>query len=68
MRELRCVTNHKLPSQLIPVARPVLNKKIEDMVCEENEEDDVMPIVTTADILVNASFDGVSVVITKDDE
>ena len=29
-----CVTKQKLPSQLIPVARPTFNEEIEDMVCE----------------------------------
>ena len=53
-RGFGCVTKHKLPSQLIPVARPTLDEEIEDRVCEENEEDYVMPIITFADILANA--------------
>ena len=61
-----CVTKHKLPSHLIPVARPTLDEEIEDMVCEENEEDDVIPIMTMADILSNALFEEVSVVIIED--
>ena len=38
-----CTTKHELPSQLIPVARLTLDEKMEDMVCEEDQEDDVMP-------------------------
>ena len=34
------------------------------MACEENEEDDVIPIITIADTLINASLEEVSVVIT----
>ena len=63
-----CVTKHKLPSQLVPVARPTLNEEIEDMGCEENEEDDVMPIVIIADILANAPFKEVWAAIIEDDE
>ena len=39
-----CVTKHKLPSQLIPVTRSIIDEGIEDMTCERNEEDNVMPI------------------------
>ena len=59
------VTKHTLLSQLIPVA---LDEEIKDMVCEKNEEDDVMPIITIANVLANAPFEEVSVVITEDDE
>ena len=38
------------------------------MGCEENEEDDVMPIVIIADILANAPFKEVSAAIIEDDE
>ena len=50
-RGFGCVTKCKLPSQLNPVARPTLDDETENMGCEENEEDDVMPIITIADIL-----------------
>ena len=63
-----CVTKHNLPSQLIPVAQPTIDEEIENMACEENEEDDVMPVITIADILSNAQFEEVSKVITEDDE
>ena len=63
-----CVAEHKLPSPLIPVAQPTLNEETENMGCEENEEDDMMPIITIADILTSAPFEEVSVVITEDDE
>ena len=33
-----------------------------------SKEDDVMSIITIADILVNAPFEVVSIVITEDDE
>ena len=36
--------------------------------CEENEEDDVMPIVIIADILANAPFKEVWAAIIEDDE
>ena len=39
-----------------------------DMACEENKEDDVIPIITIAGILVIAPFEEVSEVITEDDE
>ena len=39
-RGFGCVTKHKLPSQLIPVAQPTLDEETENMGCEENEEDD----------------------------
>ena len=63
------VNRHKrgfacLTKQLIPVVRPTLDEEIEDMACEENEEDDVIPIITIADTLINASLEEVSVVIT----
>ena len=61
------VTKHKLPSQLIPVARLTLGEKIENMACVGNEEDHVMPIVTIADILANTPYEEVSVVTTEDD-
>ena len=67
-RGFGCVTKHKLASQLIPVARPTLDEETENMRCEENEEDDVIPIITIADILANAPFEEVSVVLTEDDE
>ena len=67
-RGFGCVTKQKLPSQLIPVARPSLDEETENMGCEDNEENDVMPIITIADILANAPFEEVSVVITEDDE
>ena len=51
-RGLGCVTKHKLPSQLFPVARPTLDEEIEDMTCEEIEEDNVVPIITIANINV----------------
>ena len=57
------VTKHKLPSQLIPVARPTRDEEIENMTCEENKEDNVIPIITIADILANGPFEEVSVVI-----
>ena len=38
------------------------------MACEENKEDDVIPIITIAGILVIAPFEEVSEVITEDDE
>ena len=38
------------------------------MACEENEEDDVMPVKTIADILVYAPFEEVSEATTEDDE
>ena len=57
------VIKHKLPSQLIPVARPTHDEEIENMKCEENKEDNVMPIITIADILANGPFEEVSVVI-----
>ena len=60
-RGFGCMTKHKLPSQLIPVTRPTLVEEIEDMTCEENEEDNVMSIITIANILANAAFDKVSV-------
>ena len=60
------MTKSKLPGQSIPVARPTLDEEIEDVACDENEKDDVMPIATTANILVNASIEEVSV-ITEDD-
>ena len=59
-----CLTKRKLPKQLIPVVRPTLDEEIEDMACKENEEDDVIPIITIADTLINASLEEVSVVIT----
>ena len=43
-RGFGCVTKQKLPSQLIPVVRHTIDEEIEDMTCEENEEDDVMTI------------------------
>ena len=43
-RGFRCVTKQKLPSQLIPVVQHTIDEEIEDMTCEENEEDDVMTI------------------------
>ena len=67
-RGFGCVPKHKLPSQLIPVARLTINEKIQDMACEENEEDDVIPIITIANILANAPFQEASVVITEDGE
>ena len=67
-REFGCVTKHELPSQLIHFAQPALNEEIEDMACEENEEDDVMPIITIADILTNTLYEEVSGVITEEDE
>lgn len=57
-----CVTKHKLPSQLISVAGPTLNEEIEERKCEE---DDVMTIITIADIVANARFEEVSLVITE---
>ena len=42
--------------------------RIEDMVCENNEEDDVMPIITIADFQINAAFEEISVVITEEDK
>ena len=36
------------------------------MACEENEEDDMMPIITITDTLANAPFEKVSLVITED--
>ena len=60
------MTKNKLPGQSIPVARPTLDEEIEDVACDENEKDDVMPIATIANILVNASIEEVSV-ITEDD-
>ena len=60
-RGFGCVTKHKLPSQLIPVTRPTIVEEIEDMTCEENEEDNVMSIITIANILANAPFDKVLV-------
>ena len=53
-RGFGCVTKHKLPSQLIPVARSTIDEEIEDLACEENEEDDVIPVITITDILANA--------------
>ena len=58
-RGFGCVTKHKLPTQLITVIRPTFNEEIEDMVSEENEEDDVMPIITITYILVNAQLEEV---------
>ena len=46
-----CVTKHKLPSQLIPVAQSILDKDIEDMTCQEIEKDNVMPIITIVEPL-----------------
>ena len=43
-RGFGCVTKQKLPSQLIPVVQHTIDEEIEDMTCEENEEDDVMTI------------------------
>ena len=60
------MTKNKRPSQSIPVARPTLDEEIEDTACDENEKDDVMPIAATANILVNAPIEEVSV-ITEDD-
>ena len=67
-RGFGCVTKPKLRSQLIPFARLTLDEEIEYMECDENQEDDVMPLITIADILANAPFEKVSVVITEDDE
>ena len=35
---------------------------------ENNEGDDVMPIITIADFQINAAFEEVSVVITEEDK
>ena len=58
------MTKHKLPNQLIPVARPSLGDEIEDTQCED--DDDVMPIITIEDILANSPFEEVSVILEDD--
>ena len=63
-RGFGCVTKHKLPNQLIPVARPSLGDEIEDTQCED--DDDVMPIITIEDILANSPFEEVSVILEDD--
>lgn len=45
-----------------------LDEETENEACEENDEDDVMPTITIADILANAPFEKVSIVIIGDDE
>ena len=49
-RGFGCVTEHKLPIQLILVVWPTLDEEIEDMACKKNEKDGVMPVITVADI------------------
>ena len=65
VKKFGCVIKHKLPSQLIPVARPIVDEEIEDIACEEHEEDYVMAIITIANVLANAPFEKASVVITE---
>ena len=62
------MTKHELPSQLISVARPTFDEEIEDKACEENEEDNMIRIITIADVLANAQFKEVSVLITEDNK
>ena len=51
-----------------PVARPTFDEEIEDIAWENTEEDDVIPTIIFADILINDPFEVVSIVITEVEE
>ena len=51
-----------------PVARPTFNAEIEVIAWENNEEDDVIPTIIFADILITEQFEVVSIVITEVEE
>ena len=62
------MTKQKLPSQLIPVARHTLDEATGDIKYEQDEDKNVMTIITIADFLANTPFEEVSVILTEDHE
>ena len=46
----------------------IISSLFRQKACKVSKEDDVMSIITIADILVNAPIEVVSIVITEDDE